>query len=296
MRTAIRLDDITIDMDWQRFRRIEKILDDAGIRPLIGVVPCCEDDNLSRMQGSESWDKEVLDSVPKDEVEWIDFLKSLTDKGWLIALHGYKHVYTTKNMGLFPLNNFSEYAGVPYYAQLNMIKEGLKQLKAWNIDTDIFMAPGHTFDMNTLRALAASGISRMTDGFGRNPYKRIVRNSGRTEGIKFYPISVKSSDCTSDKEGYTTLVVHCNTMEDADIEAFKEKITEYREHFIDFGEYLREGGEVRGAFGNVLEYLIALSKFMFTRLRTFIRTSGDDDTEDDEDMIEDEAKEEKHYD
>ncbi len=285
MKTAVRLDDITIDMNWDHYKRVERILDAAGICPIVGVVPCCEDDNLNRMTDSEDWSREARAAIPEDETAWMEFLKGLKDKGWVIALHGYKHVYTTKHMGLFPVNRFSEFAGVPYYAQLNMIKDGIRQLKEWNIETDIFMAPGHTYDRNTLRALAAAGITRMTDGFGRNPYKRVVKNSGRLDAIKFYPISVRTADCTSDKEGYTTYVLHCNTMTEDDIESFKRLIDDNRDHFIDYTELLKEGGAVRGVFGNAAEYIMALSKFVFVKVRSFIRNSGDDDTDDTEDDV-----------
>ncbi len=283
MKSAVRLDDITIDMDWDRFTKVKKILDEAGIHPIVGVVPYCEDDNLNRMTDSEGWSKEVRDLVPEDETAWIAFLKGLKDKGWIIAMHGYKHVYTTKHMGIFPVNPFSEFAGVPYYAQLNMIKDGLKRLKEWDIETDIFMAPGHTFDKNTLRALTAAGITRMTDGFGRAPYKRVIKNAGRADSVKFYPISIRSGDCISDKEGYTTYVLHCNTMTDGDIESFGRLIKDNRDHFIDYSELLQEGGAIRGSFGNIMEYLTALFKFVFVKVRAFIRNSGDDDTEDTDD-------------
>ena len=46
MQIAIRLDDITPDMDWERFLAFKEILDGCGIKPLIGVVPDNRDENL----------------------------------------------------------------------------------------------------------------------------------------------------------------------------------------------------------------------------------------------------------
>lgn len=250
MKTAIRLDDITPDMDWGKYNRIEKLLNDAGIKPLIGVVPFNEDDNLNRAEKALS-----------DE-EFGQFLINKKSEGWIIALHGYNHLYKTKRMGLFPLNNFSEYAGISYERQLLMLTEGRHRLKEWGIDTDIFMTPAHTYDRNTLKALVAAGFTRVTDGFGVAPYIR--------SGLTFYPISKRQSDCISDINGYTTLVLHTNTMEEQDIVNFERRITERREYFIDYSEYLNVTPVARGAMGNLTEYFTAFAKFMLVRLRNII--------------------------
>ena len=44
MKIAVRLDDITPDMDWERFLAVKKLLDRYGIKPLIGVIP--DDENV----------------------------------------------------------------------------------------------------------------------------------------------------------------------------------------------------------------------------------------------------------
>lgn len=245
MKTAIRLDDITPDMDWERYKRIEEILDRNEISPLIGVVPFNEDDNLSRSKN------------PMPEEEFKAYLKERTDKGWVIALHGYNHVYTTSKKGIFPLNNFSEYAGITYEKQVEMLKAGKEKLAGLGFDTDFFMTPAHTFDRNTLKALKNVGFRRITDGFGSRPYVR--------EGLVFYPISRKRSECTSDKGGYTTLVLHTNTMDEADIERFEKMISDNREHFINYSDYLVVEPVTRGPIGNMVEYFTALAKHIVVK-------------------------------
>ena len=251
MKTAIRLDDITPDMDWERYNRIEKLLDEANIKPLIGVVPFNKDENLARA------DK------PLTEEEFKDYLATKQAAGWNIALHGYTHVYSNSKKGIFPLNNFSEYAGVPYETQLKMLTEGKDKLKSLGVDTDIFMTPAHTYDKNTLKALVAAGFTKVTDGFGQTPYKR--------EGLIFYPISKRQSDCVSEKSGYTTLVLHTNTMTDKDIENFEKKLTEHRSNFMDYSEYMEVEANGRGVLGNMTEYLTALAKFTLVRLRSIVK-------------------------
>jgi len=251
MKTSIRLDDITPDMDWNNFNRIEKILDSAGIKPLIGVVPFNQDDNLKRA------DKPLTDE------EFTKYLANKKTKGWTIALHGYNHLYSNKKMGIFPLNNFSEYAGKSVETQLRMLSEGRAKLSSWGIDTDIFMTPAHTYDKNTLKALVAAGFTKVTDGFGKAPYIR--------DGLSFYPISKRQSECTSEAEGYTTLVLHTNTMDEQDIQNFERKLVENRDHFINYSDYLEVEVTKRGAIGNLAEYFTALAKFTAVRVRGAIK-------------------------
>ena len=39
MNITVRLDDITPDMDWERFYKFKALLDQYQVKPLIGVVP-----------------------------------------------------------------------------------------------------------------------------------------------------------------------------------------------------------------------------------------------------------------
>ena len=85
MRIAVRLDDITPDMDWDKFYQFKEILDTYGIRPLIGVVPKNQDENLALNPWKEGfWDE----------------IKTLQHQGWIVAMHGVNHVYRTQAKGL----------------------------------------------------------------------------------------------------------------------------------------------------------------------------------------------------
>lgn len=237
MRTAIRMDDITPDMNFAKFNKVKAILDKAGLTPLIGVVPFNEDENLA---------------VDNPYEDFGELLRSLVDKGWVIALHGYNHLYTTNNKGVFPINEFSEFAGVSLDKQNQMIAQGIAKLREWGVEPVAFMAPGHTFDTNTMKALKTNGITRITDGFGNRPY---VRN-----GITFYPISKKRSECISSREGYSTYVLHTNTMSNQAIDLFEKLIEENRTNFISYNEYMETEAIKRSVFGNIKEYSLALAK------------------------------------
>lgn len=244
MKAAIRLDDITADMDWEKFHRMKTILDTYQIKPLIGVVPFNEDANLKRGEKTEDFGQ---------------FLRGLKEEGWQLALHGYRHLYVNKKGGLFPLNNFSEYAGISLEQQEKMLLEGKEQLEKMGIVTDIFMAPAHSFDGNTLKALKSQGFRYVTDGFGNGPYVR--------RGLTFLPIAVKQTDCVTEKKGYTTLVLHTNTMDEESFVACEKMIREHRNSFISYKEYMQVPARVRGSLGNLQEYTLAKMKFFMVRLR-----------------------------
>ena len=244
MKTAIRMDDITSDMDFEKFYRVKKILDRYQIKPLLGIVPFNQDDNLKRNPCCE---------------DFSTFLKMLKEEGYILALHGCYHVYTTDKKGLFPLNNFSEFAGISYEKQSEMIAKGKQRLLEWGIDTDIFMAPAHTFDRKTLRALKENGFRAVTDGFGKTPYIR--------DGLIFYPIAAKRKDCFSEKAGYTTLVLHANMMEEKDFEVLENRLSEHSKQFISYSEYLKIMPKKRSVLENLAEYLMAITKYVFVRLR-----------------------------
>lgn len=244
MKTAIRFDDITPEMDFEKFNKVKNILDSVGLKALVGVVPYCKDQTLR---------------IEKQHEDFDVFLGELVKAGWTVALHGYNHLYTTKDKGIFPINEFSEFAGVDYDKQNVMIRQGISQLAEWGVKPEIFMAPGHTFDKNTLNALKANGLYKITDGFGEKPYIR--------EGITFYPISKKRSECISDKEGYSTYVLHTNTMTDDDIEKLEELITNNRSKFISYYEYLKVDATKRGVIGNIKEYCLAIAKHLLVSKR-----------------------------
>ena len=245
MKIAVRLDDITPDMDYEKFYKMKQILDTYQIKPLIGVVPFNEDKNLMKS--------------PKME-DFAGFLQGLINEGWVVALHGYEHLYSTAKGGLFPLNHFSEFAGLSFDKQNDMIAKGKDRLAGWGIETNIFMAPAHTFDRNTLKALKKNGFVYVTDGFGKCPYLR--------KGLVFLPIAIKQSDCYKDTGGYTTLVYHTNTMDEKDFERCKKLFENNKESLIPYGEMLKQIPRKRSMFGTLWEYGVATLKNILVRIRS----------------------------
>ncbi len=243
MRISIRMDDITPDMDWAKFLRFKELCDLYQVKSLIGVVPDNQDANL-HIASSES---DVARSFWK-------YIKGLENEGWCIAQHGVTHVYITKKMGCFPLNRLSELAGTGYESQFAALKRGRDILLAHGIETEIFMAPAHSFDINTIKALQKLGFSKMTDGFGNRPYL--------WRSMTFYPISYRQSSCLKKNGGYTTFVVHSNTMNDKDFAHYEKLFAEYKDRLISYAELMTVGAKRRGVFGKAAEYAMALTKYI----------------------------------
>ena len=236
MRIAIRMDDITPDMDWEKFLRFKAMLDARGIRPLLGVVPDHHDPKLR------------VDSPREDFWEYLRRLQD--EEGYILCMHGCHHVYTTNRGGMLPLNRQSEFAGLPYEEQRDLILKGKRILEGHGIAADLFMAPAHSYDLNTLRSLRDCGFTGLTDGFGDHPY--------RYEEMIFYPISYRKSDSLKKAKGITTFVVHVNTMDEADFESYGRILAE--QEMVSYDVMLREDIGRRGSLGHAKEYLMAAAK------------------------------------
>ena len=243
MKITIRMDDITPDMDWGKFLRFKDLLDKHGIKPLIGIVPDNRDAKLALSPAREDF--------------W-SYVKELQDSGWTVAMHGLNHLYTTKEAGLFPIGGKSEFAGLPYEKQKKMIGEGRRLLKDRGITTDIFMAPSHSFDKNTLKALWDNGFTTITDGFGTSPF--------RSHGMIFYPISMSRGKTMKDKrDGLVTFVYHSNTMDEKDFKKLEDLLESGK--VVSYGEFRKMPVNNRNVFSVAGQYLLAKAKYIAVRLR-----------------------------
>lgn len=187
----IRLDDITPDMNWERFCRAKEIFDKYKICPLIGVVPDNKDKTLHKEESKE---------------EFWGIIRTLQSEGWAVAQHGTFHCYETKDSGILGINPFSEFAGLAYEVQRQKLQTGKQILEENGIRTDIFMAPGHTYDKNTLKTLKECGFSVITDGLSFKPYLE--------EGILCIPCRLRGF---KRPDGIDTVCLHTNLMNDQDM-------------------------------------------------------------------------------
>jgi len=89
---------------------------------------------------------------------------------------------------------------------LQKLQTGKQILEDNGIFTDIFMAPGHTYDNNTLKALAECGFKVVTDGLYRKSYY--------DKGILFVPCRMRGF---RKPDGIDTVCLHTNLMDEQDI-------------------------------------------------------------------------------
>lgn len=237
MKISIRLDDITPDMNWSNFDRFKSLLDKYNIKALLGIVP-------------ENRDPKLMINLPRRDF-W-DYMKNLEKEGWTLAMHGFHHEYTTHDGGLLPLNRNSEFAGLPLERQETMIRSGKMILEKNGITTDIFMAPSHSYDLNTIKALKKNGFTAITDGFGDVPYM--------WEDMIFYPISYKKSRTIKSKdEGCVTFVVHTNTMTDKEFETYERLFA--KKEIISYSEMMKMKPITIDASYRFKEKLMANTKY-----------------------------------
>jgi len=93
---VIRLDDICPTMDHAKFARARAIFDEAGVKPLMGIVPDNQDPDLQ------------IDAP--DPAFW-KTMRDLKAQGWGISQHGYQHRIHTSDRGLLDISPRSEFAG-----------------------------------------------------------------------------------------------------------------------------------------------------------------------------------------
>jgi len=90
---------------------------------------------------------------------------------------------------------------------------------------EVFFAPSHTFDDNTLNALKIeSNIRIISDTIAFDVYKKddFYFIPQQAANIRFYPFRV------------CTFCYHPNTMNEAELVDFEKQVAKYRNNFVDF--------------------------------------------------------------
>lgn len=222
----VRFDDICPTMDFKLFGEAVGLMDKYGVKPLIGVIPECLDKDL-----------EIESAHP----DFWEYVKSLQTRGYTVAMHGFNHVFCSQHRGIVTKRIGSEFAGLPLEIQVEKIRRGKEILNAHGIYTDIFFAPAHSYDENTLEAIRLNGFKYMSDGKSTKPYM--------LNGVKCIPC--KSHGCPKvPKSGYVTALFHAhewslpNKQHDAVL--FRHLIETYYKDIVTFEEYVSQecGNEI----------------------------------------------------
>ncbi|MBI2635344.1 MAG: DUF2334 domain-containing protein [Parcubacteria group bacterium] len=213
-RIFFRLDDIAPNMNWDNFNSLVAIFKKYSVRPLILIIPDNKDAGLLKYPARGDFWQTV---------------KELVNDGWSFGQHGYQHLYKIKEGGILNINKKSEFAGVGYKEQSKIIAEGRGIMQINGLSPEIFSAPGHSFDKNTILALKENGFKYLSDGIALYPFKKwelrwLPQIMWRPRKILF---------------GMATVALHPNTMLPEDLNNLEKFIKENRERVGNFEELIK---------------------------------------------------------
>jgi predicted deacetylase len=235
MAFVVRFDDICPTMNWNIWEGVERILIDHSVTPILSVVPDNRDPRL-----------EVAPALP----EFWSRVRGWQSRDWTIGLHGYQHLYVSQDAGLVGTRPLSEFAGLPPAVQYSKLSAAVELFRMQDIVPEVWVAPGHTFDVNTLRILCELGVGIVSDGHSIWPYQDdgglmwIPQQMWRFRAVPF---------------GVWTVCFHCNGWTKADLREFEADISR-------FGPQLTSVPEVIAAYGSRRRNLVdAAAESMFPR-------------------------------
>jgi len=210
---SFRIDDVCPQMNQAQFAATFDLLRQYGIKPLLGVIPDNQDPILMQHEADKDF--------------WLK-LKRLRHEGCMIAMHGYRHVYDIKSKCLMTGGSRSEFAGHKFETQLEKIKNGISIMKQNDLDTDLFFAPAHSFDKNTLRALCQSGFKYISDGRSHFCYQRL--------GLKFIPC--RSYRVAVKCRGLTTVALHPSLNGEREYEKLKKTLIQNKAYLTSYSDLM----------------------------------------------------------
>jgi hypothetical protein len=222
----IRLDDACPTMQRDKWDKFEALFRRYNVQPIVAVIPDNKDVTIMEDTNDSSFWKKV---------------KQWQDKSWDIALHGYEHLYVTKHSGLVPINDRSEFSGLPYEVQREKIKKGIHVFEKHNINCSLWVAPSHSFDLNTIKALKdETNIDTISDGIAFSPFKKY--------GMKWVPQQLWRP--RNMPFGLWTICYHPETTTEAEFNDLSKFIEENKNNIVSLGS-LKEISRRK----NILEFI-----------------------------------------
>ena len=208
-RYLLRFDDICPTMNWKVWDAIERILIAHDVRPILAVVP-------------ENLDPKLMVDAPHPDF-W-NKVRGWQNKGYAIALHGYQHAYVNENPGIMKLTRHSEFAGLPYGEQERKLKNATAIFAKHGIRADAWVAPSHSFDTTTIRALAELGVTVISDGLW--PWPHLAEDKMLWVPQQLWKFRPKTA-------GVWTVCFHHNSWSENKVEMFKRDLERYASRMTD---------------------------------------------------------------
>ena len=246
-RYYLRLDDACATMKADSWSVLESVLDETGIRPVVGVIPDSRDPEL------------LFDSA--DENFWA-LMRGWQAKGWELVLHGLHHRYHLLPAAARPIitmSEKSEFVGLSLEAQKQMLERGAGILAGQGIQARAFMAPSHSLDRTTLDALKkATNIEYITDGHSFRPYRKF--------GFTWIPQQLWRFRAAP--FGLWGICIHPNTITSGQLQKLVKDLRLHKDKFVSFDEIIEEKISPMAAADTVFARLFVLGLALKTRLRS----------------------------
>lgn len=217
-----RIDDVAPNMNWDNFNKAIEVFEQNNIKPLIAVIPDVRDLKLL--------------SYPTNNNFW-PTVRKLHDNGWIIAQHGYQHL-AKGDGGVLQIHKSGEFGGLALKEQEITISAGRKIMETQTIIPDVFVAPRHSFDKNTIRALKQNNFHFISDGIALWPFQKW--------GLVWLPQILWRP--RKGMFGLVTVALHTNTMNSGDfinLEKFIEKNHQKIGNFSELMEWHKNAGVLK---------------------------------------------------
>ncbi|WP_300565263.1 DUF2334 domain-containing protein [Flavobacterium sp.] len=205
----IRLDDACPTFHFEKWQLFFDVFDKYGVKPIIAVIPNNESKAFDTFnEGLDFWEE----------------VRKWNANDYEIAFHGYNHVYGTQDKGIIGLENYkSEFAGLPLEAQEEKLRKGQEIFEREQLNPRVFVAPAHTFDFNTLKALKnQTYVSIISDGFALQGFLEY--------GFNWIPMQLWGPK--NKKSGLWTICYHPETAKQKDLQALEQFIQKNRADII----------------------------------------------------------------
>ncbi|MDD3179536.1 MAG: DUF2334 domain-containing protein [Opitutaceae bacterium] len=246
-RYLVRFDDICSTMNWRIWAEIESCLHAHDIKPIIAIVP-------------RNRDKKLIVDIPRRDF-W-ERVREWQALGWVIGLHGYEHRMITASGGIVDINPKSEFAGVAREVQYTKLQQAVRIFEDEGVRPDVWVAPWHSFDANTLDVLKRLGIGCVSDGFGMHPWRDEL-------GLLWVP--QQQWQFRRIPFGMWTVCHHHNLWNRGELDRFIRDIATFSRQIISFDEVRRRNYGERSA----LDCLSDVTFHRMLRMRLLVKKPKD---------------------